>query len=169
MAGELPIAGTIVCTWRDPSRPTDADAVVARLVADQAAAKLRLDILGSALHSQLLRTANLEEALATNREIGQAIGILMATDHVTAAQAFERLRKVSQQSHRKLRDVAADVAETGALVVPADFARAPVRLGLTPARPEQRVEPVAVRVQRLTRGGKPCVGVPTATQVRFAD
>ncbi|PZS33299.1 MAG: hypothetical protein DLM58_08130, partial [Pseudonocardiales bacterium] len=53
-------------------------------------------MLDGALKKQLTRASNLEEALATNREIGQAIGILMATDHVTAEQAFETLRTASQ-------------------------------------------------------------------------
>ena len=101
--------------------------LVARLLADQTAAKLRLESLGAALQKQLTRAANLEEALATNREIGQAIGILMATEHVTAEQAFEQLRTASQHTHRKLREIAAEVAETGALTLPPELVRAPVK------------------------------------------
>jgi hypothetical protein len=115
--GEAPIAGTITCTWRDLARPSEVDAVVARMLAEQAVAKIRIEHLAAALHEQRTRTANLEEALATNREIGQAIGILMATDHLTAEQVFDLLRAASQRTHRKLRDIAADVVETGALAV----------------------------------------------------
>jgi hypothetical protein len=61
------------------------------------------------------RAANLEVALETNRHIGTAIGILMAREMLTAEQAFQRLRDVSQRQHRKLRDVAEDVARIGEL------------------------------------------------------
>jgi hypothetical protein len=58
---------------------------------------------------------NLERALETNREIGVALGILMARQLCTADQAFDMLRIASQHTHRKLRDIAAEVTETGAL------------------------------------------------------
>jgi ANTAR domain len=66
---------------------------------------------------QRTRAANLEVALETNRHIGTAIGILMARQMLTSEQAFQRLREVSQRQHRKLRDVAEDVARTGELAV----------------------------------------------------
>lgn len=153
-AGEPPVTGTITCTWRDLSRPTQADALVARLLAEQAVAKLRLETLGGALKKQLTRASNLEEALATNREIGQAIGILMATDHVAAEQAFEKLRTASQHTHRKLREIAADVAETGALT------SSPELLNPQPRRaPDGRAD-TSSRAQRRTRGGQPLAAAP---------
>lgn len=154
-ADEHPVVGTITCTWHDHMRPTAADAVVAQLLADQAAAKLRLRSLDTALQKQVTRAANLEEALATNREIGQAIGILMASDHLTAEQAFERLRTASQHSHRKLRDIAADVVETGVLTVTPEPARAQVKNGQTSDGRSERRTDGAPRVQRRTRGGQP--------------
>jgi hypothetical protein len=155
LAGEPPVVGTITCTWHDHARPTDTDAMVAGLLADQAAAKLRLKSLDVALQKQLTRAANLEEALATNREIGQAIGILMATDHVTADQAFEQLRTVSQHTHRKLRDIAADVAETGVLIASPEIARAQVKDGQNPDGRADRRSESSSRVQRRTRAGHP--------------
>lgn len=59
--------------------------------------------------------ANLKIALASNRQIGIAIGILMAYHRVTQDEAFGLLRTASQHLHVKLRDIAQDVAETGAL------------------------------------------------------
>jgi hypothetical protein len=115
VAGEPAVAGTVTCTWRDHDRPSEHDVAVAGIVASQAVSRYRIASLAIALHEQRSRSANLEEALATNREIGQAIGILMATDHLTAAQAFDALRTASQHSHRKLRAIAADVVETGVL------------------------------------------------------
>jgi hypothetical protein len=61
------------------------------------------------------RATNLEIALDSNRQIGIAIGILMARDLVTADQAFDRLRDASQRTHRKLRSIADDVVNTGQL------------------------------------------------------
>ena len=64
------------------------------------------------------RIENLQRALLSNREIGTAMGVLMTRHHVTRDQAFDLLRMASQNSNRKLRDVAVDVAETGELPLP---------------------------------------------------
>lgn len=61
------------------------------------------------------KIANLEAALVTARRIGAALGVLMASHKVTDAQAFNLLRKASQDNGRKLRDVADDVVLTGTL------------------------------------------------------
>lgn len=61
------------------------------------------------------RCANLDEALQSSREIGIAIGVLMARRLITRDAAFALLRDSSRRSHRKLRDVAAEVADTGRL------------------------------------------------------
>jgi GAF domain-containing protein len=63
--------------------------------------------------SERNKTANLEVALTSNREIGKAIGILVATHRITEQLAFDALRAESQHAHRKLRDVASDVVLTG--------------------------------------------------------
>ena len=60
-------------------------------------------------------SANLETALLSSREIGMALGILMAHRKVTQEDAFDLLRAASQNLHRKLRDVATEVMETGTL------------------------------------------------------
>jgi hypothetical protein len=56
-----------------------------------------------------------EDALRSRDVIGQAKGILMAGHQVSAAEAFDLLRRTSQSRHVKLRDLAQHVAETGAL------------------------------------------------------
>ncbi len=61
------------------------------------------------------RNDNLEAALASNRRIGMAIGILMASLKITDEQAFDLLRMTSQHTHRKLREVAEEVILTGAV------------------------------------------------------
>lgn len=66
---------------------------------------------------------NLEVALGTSRQIGMAIGVLMAQYKITQEEGFAMLRVASQALHRKLRDIAAEVAETGALPELAQRAR----------------------------------------------
>lgn len=61
------------------------------------------------------RANDLEIALKTSREIGIAMGILMQASKITRDQAFDLLRIASQHTHRKLAEIAADVAETGQL------------------------------------------------------
>jgi hypothetical protein len=72
-----------------------------------------------ALYDAEQQSANLRSALDSSRQIGAAIGILMAHHRVTQDDAFELLRRTSQQLQRKLRDVALAVVETGALPEPA--------------------------------------------------
>ncbi|MDT0352607.1 GAF and ANTAR domain-containing protein [Pseudonocardia charpentierae] len=60
----------------------------------------------------------LDHALESNREIGMAMGVLMAQGRMTQNQAFEALRQASQHLNRKLHDVAAELVETGQLPQP---------------------------------------------------
>ena len=62
-----------------------------------------------------VRAENLEIALESSRQIGTAMGILMARRLITSEQAFELLRRASQHLNIKLRDVAAEVEMTGIL------------------------------------------------------
>jgi GAF domain-containing protein len=61
------------------------------------------------------RSNNLERALETSREIGIGIGVLMALHKIPRDAAFDLLRIASQSTHRKLRDLAIEVARTGVL------------------------------------------------------
>jgi hypothetical protein len=61
------------------------------------------------------KAMHLSRALESNREIGLAIGILMARELCTQEQAFNQLRSASQHLNRKLRDIAEFVKHTGAL------------------------------------------------------
>ena len=63
------------------------------------------------------RSAHLEEALRTSREIGAAVGILMASRKLTEEAAFALLVRASQHTNRKVRDLAAEVVRTGDLKV----------------------------------------------------
>jgi GAF domain-containing protein len=59
------------------------------------------------------RAANLHDALASREVIGQAQGILMERERITADQAFDILRRASQHLNIKLRSVAQTLVETG--------------------------------------------------------
>jgi hypothetical protein len=61
------------------------------------------------------RADNLEIALVTSRRIAAAVGIVMAHDRCSYDDAFQRIRVVSQRSHRKMRDLADRILLTGAL------------------------------------------------------
>ena len=84
----------------------DAAAGAARGLARQAAVVLAN---AAALMSTQLTNEHLQEALASRDLIGQAKGILMARQSITADDAFDLLRRASQRTNRKLRDVAADL------------------------------------------------------------
>lgn len=71
--------------------------------------------IGLTAIDQRYRADHLEQALASSRRIGAAMGVLMASLRLTEDQAFDALRTVSQHSHRKLRDVAEEVLLTGQL------------------------------------------------------
>lgn len=80
------------------------DAAVARglLVATRAAAT----VAGR-------KMSHLEKALESSRDIGAAVGVLMSAHKVTREQAFDLLSVASQRRNRRLRDVAAEVVESG--------------------------------------------------------
>jgi hypothetical protein len=69
----------------------------------------------SAQHAARVR--NLERALETNRDIGTAVGVVMALSRTTRDHAFELLRNASQVSHRKVSDLARAVVENASLEV----------------------------------------------------
>lgn len=62
------------------------------------------------------RAGNFAEALKTRELIGQAQGILMEREQISAEQAFDVLRRASQRMNVKLRDIARDVVERGPVV-----------------------------------------------------
>jgi GAF domain-containing protein len=59
--------------------------------------------------------ANLERALETRDLIGQAKGILMAERRITADEAFELMRGLSQQRNVKVREIAEHLTTAGQL------------------------------------------------------
>lgn len=64
---------------------------------------------------QLDKTTHLERALASNRRIGVALGIIMATQGVNIDAAWSLIAKASQDQNLRVADMAEHVIETGSL------------------------------------------------------
>jgi transcriptional regulator with GAF, ATPase, and Fis domain len=69
--------------------------------------------LKNALEQQ--KAEHLTTALESSRQIGMAMGILMSSKLLTPEQAFDQLRTASQHLHKRVREVAEDVMQTGEL------------------------------------------------------
>lgn len=86
---------------------------------DRAQGQLFATLASLALDSAEQRDARehqalqLTEALKTREVIGQAQGILMERERITADQAFDVLRRASQRMNVKPRVVASTLVETG--------------------------------------------------------
>jgi GAF domain-containing protein len=119
MEGDERTAGLNMYSTRPDAFDDDAYAV-ANVVATHCATAL---IAASARE----RVENLQRALTSNRRIGMAMGVLMASHKLTADDAFTLLRIASQNSNRKLTDIADDVVTTGTLELPAPKPAAPSR------------------------------------------
>ena len=100
------IAGLDLSSTR-PDALTEADVDRARLLATHCA------LLVTATQGRD-QAVDLFEVLQGNRQIGIAVGILMARRNLTRDQALDVLRYATQRSDRTLQDVAAEVADTGA-------------------------------------------------------
>jgi hypothetical protein len=86
---------------------------------DRAKGLLLATLAGHALRSAQLRqneethSDQLQQALVTRNVIGQAQGILMERERISPDQAFDVLRRASQQLNVKLRAVAQRLVDTG--------------------------------------------------------
>jgi hypothetical protein len=78
----------------------------AAMLADHATIALEVALVAD-------RAEHLRAALATNRSIGAAVGMLAERHHVTPEHAFDLLRVVSQRSNRRLADIAEELVRTG--------------------------------------------------------
>ncbi|NED99343.1 GAF and ANTAR domain-containing protein [Phytoactinopolyspora halotolerans] len=85
-----------------PDRLDDADAARAQAVADHAAVAI----------DNMREESDLRRAMETRNVIGQAQGLLMERYELDARRAFEVLRRYSQDTNVKLRDVAEQLVET---------------------------------------------------------
>ncbi|MGI5452208.1 GAF and ANTAR domain-containing protein [Streptomyces sp. CA-249302] len=88
---------------RKPGTFTEASELAGWLLASHAAVAF----------SSARSHAQMEQAVATRHLIGEAMGILMGAHNLTEEQAFDALRRFSQEQNIKLREVARRVCEQG--------------------------------------------------------
>jgi len=108
----LPVRGTVVASLNLYSHSPafeDAARQVNTLFAAPAAIALA-NAMAYAAASELAE--NLREAIATREIIGEAKGILMARQNCTSDEAFDILRRASQRTNRKLREIALDLVRS---------------------------------------------------------
>ncbi|CAM5285696.1 GAF and ANTAR domain-containing protein [Streptomyces fimicarius] len=91
---------------RKPGMFDETSETAAWLLASHAAVALS----SARIHDQLV------QAVDTRHVIGEAMGILMAGRRLTEDQAFDVLRRFSQERNIKLREVARQVTELGRLL-----------------------------------------------------
>jgi ANTAR domain len=106
----------------DDYRPSPSHELLAHLVAERATAVVDQERLAERARMQQARGDNLELGMSSNREIGIAMGIVMSGHKLTSTQAFDLLRRISQRTQRKVRDIALDVIESGMIDLPRDVA-----------------------------------------------
>ncbi len=90
---------------RTPHAFGDTDMMLGQVFASHAAVALKAAIT----------EAGLASALHSRDVIGQAKGVLMERGRISAAAAFERLQSMSREANRPLRDIASEIAGTGAI------------------------------------------------------
>lgn len=98
------VCGTLNLYARKPDAFDDYCVEVAQIYASHASIIVASRTLERDLHA----------AIDTRGTIGQAMGILIERHKVEPGQAFDLLVKASQRSHRKLRDIADYLVQTGA-------------------------------------------------------
>lgn len=103
MVGERKL-GALNLLSDTPGALTRESATVGAMVAAFASVAL-------AAASEKQSVTGLREALASNREIGKAVGLLMATHGITDDEAFDMLRQVSSQLNVRLAVVAQRLVE----------------------------------------------------------
>jgi DNA-binding response OmpR family regulator len=93
------------------TKPFSARELLARVRANHELHRQREQVIVTAQG----REQQIRGALDSNRAIGTAVGIVMASYQLTARQGFQLLVTASQNTNSKLRDIAAQVVDTGAL------------------------------------------------------
>ena len=93
------------------SKPFNSAELLARVRAHYQMNQLRDLAIGEAQTT----VGQLRNALQSNRTTGTAVGMVMTRYELDAQQAFKVLARISQQSNRKLHDIAEDLVRTGEL------------------------------------------------------
>jgi GAF domain-containing protein len=129
MVGQRPVAVLKVYSGAVDGLDPDQQAAAATAAADVAGG------IGLAMHltSQARALDDRESAMDTRRTIDLALGILMERNRTDAAEAFTLLKKYSQHSNVKLREVARQIVATVPQAGDGDL-KSPFK---TPTRPKR--------------------------------
>ena len=94
------------------ARPRDAFTADAMRIGEAFAGPAAVSVNNAQMLAQAERLATqLSEALTSRAEIDQALGVLMSRSGLSASDAFDRLRSMSQSRSMKLVDVARDLLD----------------------------------------------------------
>jgi hypothetical protein len=115
-------AGALVARRLRGGRVTEADAEVVHALVTYAVGVVAAERLRGQLEDYRTRVEQLERALRDTRDVGLAIGTLMAARRCSAEEAVVLLQAASQTGNGSLADIAAQLARTGDL--PANSPRA---------------------------------------------
>ena len=105
--GDPPRLGALNYYFRDADGFAEVDRDAMLILASYAAVALHA---ARGVEAERLRTVQLTEALASRDVIGQAKGILMERRGADADEAFDILRRASQDLNVKIRDIAHTIA-----------------------------------------------------------
>jgi len=98
--------GALNLYFTEPTRFGPHQVQLGRQFADQAAGALQL---ATRMAEQTALTAQLREAMTSRSVIDQAIGVLMAQNRCSSSEAFDVLRRASQNRNIKLRTLATEI------------------------------------------------------------
>jgi hypothetical protein len=87
----------------------------ARADASEARAQIDRDMIAELQRDGVVsqeHAAQLEHALRSSRVVGAAIGLIMSSRQVAEEDAFRILRSASNDSNRKVRDLAAELVDS---------------------------------------------------------
>ncbi|MGW5240732.1 ATP-binding protein [Monashia sp. NPDC004114] len=109
-SGPKEVAGGLSAGANDyVGKPFDPIELLARLRTHYELAQDRSQALVEAEQ----KVGQLQTALTTSRSIGMAVGVLMSSRQLTSDRAFDLLRTHSNDTNRKISDIAEDVVLTG--------------------------------------------------------
>lgn len=106
MAAEGSLIGALNVYAREPDAFDAQAAAIADIIAAHAGLASQVSV---AYFGHRTLAEQLSDAMQSRAVIEQAKGVIMATQHCAADEAFQTLVRLSQSTHRKLRDLAEDM------------------------------------------------------------
>jgi GAF domain-containing protein len=112
MSAPMPFQGSTIGGLNVYSTARGSFTAESTAAAEAVAAHVAVAVMNADAHAEATAQAqNLKRALESRKVIDMALGILMATHHCTADEAFTLLSRTSQNQNKKLRELAAALVE----------------------------------------------------------